>query len=204
MIILNEEKGVYQRNGTDYGRVSDILKSVGIIDDRWFTEYAALRGTYVHEAIALYDQGNLDYPSLHEDLRGYVSAWMDFRKDTQFIFHPGKIEETLYSDIYKVAGTPDRIEPETSKITKDGDLAIIDAKCVTSLNPSVEIQTAGYEQMFREMYRSSNGKEFSGKIRRYAIQLFNDGRYKIKPLTQYGDALIWLSAVNIYNWKRKA
>lgn len=184
--------GCYQRKNKSYGRVTNVLKSVGIVDPRWFTEYSAIRGQYAHMATALYDKNTLDMESLDSSLVGYVKGWIKFRKETENRFQITHIEEMVYSDSLMFAGTLDRLVFEYS--TKR--TGILDIKCVTSLDPAVEIQTAGYEMAWRECT-----KFMKCLINRYAVQLFPNGTYKLKELNRLSDASIWLSAINIYNWQ---
>jgi hypothetical protein len=180
-LVAVSENG-YDRNGTRYARVTHVLKSVGIIDPRWFDEYAALRGTYVHMACAMHDVKTLDYENLDPQLVGYVNGWMLFLKE-----HPQieikDIEKFVWDDTLKVAGTLDR----TAMIRSSK--GIIDIKAATSLDSAVEIQTAGYARMEGEVDW------------RMAVQLFPDGTYQQKSLTKAIDKSIWLSACNIWNWK---
>ena len=190
MITLNQEGTAYLKDGLEFSRVTDILKSCGIIDPRWFDEFAALRGTYVHKATHLFDQGILNFKTLDPQLLGYVNAWASFRKDhPQLKFLAG--EMTVYSERLRSAGTLDVLAESP------GCLEIIDKKAATTLNPAVEIQTAAYMTMYREMTAHKK------VIKRRAVQLFPDGTYKSRILADVNDVSIWLSAVNIHNWKRK-
>jgi hypothetical protein len=180
-LVAVSENG-YDLNGVRYARVTNVLKSVGIIDPRWFDEYAALRGTYVHMACAMHDSGTLDHDSLDPQLIGYVNGWMLFLKE-----HPQieikDIEKFVCDDELKVAGTLDR----TAMIKSSK--GIIDIKAVTSIDAAVEIQTAAYARM-------------EGQVDwRMAVQLFPDGTYQAKSLTKAIDRSIWLSAINIWNWR---
>ncbi len=179
-VTVNDKN--YEMNGTRYARVTNVLKSVGIIDPRWFEEYAALRGTYVLMACAMNDTQTLDYDNLDPLLLGYLQGWVLFLKE-----HPQieikEIEKFVWDDELKVAGTLDR----TAMIK--ASKGIIDIKAVTSVDPAVEIQTAAYARM-------------EGQVDwRMAVQLFPDGTYQAKSLTKAIDRSIWLSACNIHNWK---
>lgn len=189
-MILNAEGTAYLKDGLEFSRVTDVLKSCGIIDPRWFDEFAALRGTYVHKATYLYDKRDLNFDTLDPQLLGYVNGWIKFRDE-----HPQikilKGEMTVFSERMRCAGTLDILAESP------GCLEIIDKKAATSLNPAVEIQTAAYMTMYREM---TNEKR---TIKRRAVQLFPDGTYKSRILADVNDVGIWLSAANLHNWKLK-
>lgn len=187
---MSNELDIYTINGLEYARVTNVLKDVGIIDDRWFQEYAALRGTIIHEETALFDQNKLVMKNVDEKIVGYVKAWIRFRMDNREL----EIVETemkVSSARLCVAGRLDVLA------RKNGKLGIIDKKAATTLNPSVEIQTAAYEALYREM------TGYKGKMWRKAVQLFPDGTYKAKSLEDPNDLNIWTSAINIVNWRKK-
>lgn len=187
---MNDQDQTYLIDGIDYARVTNVLKEVGIIDARWFDEYAAIRGTFVHEATALFDRSDLDIKSVAPAISGYVKAWIRFRMDNPDI-KILDVEARVISKKFRVAGRLDVLAE------KSGKLMIIDKKAVTTLNPSVEIQTAAYEAIYREMMG------IKGEILRKAVQLMPDGTYKARNLNDKNDLAIWMSAVNLYSWKRK-
>lgn len=176
-----DERNYYMNNVT-YARVTNVLRSVGILDPRWFSEYAAIRGTYVHLTCALHDNKKLDYANLDPILMKYLQGWVMFQKE-----HPDiqilEVEKLVFDEDLKTAGRLDR----TAK--RKSSKGIIDIKAVTSVDPAVEIQTAAYARM-------------EGKVDwRMAVQLFPDGTYQAKDLNKASDKSVWLSACNIYNWK---
>jgi hypothetical protein len=72
MITFNEETHEYKVDGVVKKSVTQLLKEAGIIDYEGVDEYYRLRGTYVHEACALYAQGWLDWSSLSSDILPFV------------------------------------------------------------------------------------------------------------------------------------
>ncbi len=44
--------------------------------------------------------------------------------------------------------------------------------------------------------------ELPGKIKRAAVELHDDGTYKLVPFTDRQDMNIWLSVLAVHNWKR--
>lgn len=56
-------------------RVTQILKTCGLIDDEWSSEEAMLRGTYVHEACALDNAGRLNDETLDPIIAPYVQSY---------------------------------------------------------------------------------------------------------------------------------
>lgn len=144
-------------------------------------------GTAIHKAAAyiLSGQGvqwnHLD-PSLVPPLRE-IERWMD-----DYDVRPHFIEQPMFSEKHRVAGTPDII----GELRGFKNLCLIDIK--TGLkNGMVGPQLAGYELIFREQekYRKPiirhelilprNGDAYKFKV----VEGINDGAYFLSKLFQY-------------------
>lgn len=184
---------IYRYNGTVVPGVSQILQKAGIVDlsaipaDRLAA--AQEFGTAVHIACELHDKGTLDEAILDPQLKPYLDGWKLFRQEHSF--QPEKIEEKLYSKIYRFAGTIDRI----GKCRIDDSLVIVDIKSGI-VTPSIAIQLAAYELLVRE---HTGGK----KTKRLVIFLNNTGTYKMQLYKDKIDTNIFLSALCIYNFKER-
>ncbi len=102
-------KHEYAISGRAVPSVTQVLQRAGLIDDSWFTEDSRERGTFVHEATALFDRGELDFDRLDPALVGYVEAWQMFRALVPVKFD--LIEVPMWSEEYRFAGTIDRAWP---------------------------------------------------------------------------------------------
>ena len=141
--------------------VTEILQAVGIINKQWFADQARIRGSYVHKATALWDDGCLREDTLDPILIPYLEAWKRFRRETSF--QPELIEHPVYSQRYGYAGTLDRWGswPGHGK-------TLLDIK--TGYAPRwAELQLAAYEAA---LPRYTDG----GRV---TIHLKNNGRYNI-------------------------
>ncbi len=140
----------YTHNGVVVPSVTQVLALVQ--DRRWFTEESAWRGSAVHAACELDDEGDLDEGTVLEEHRGYLDAWRSFKFAAAPRFTA--IEERFYSPL-GYAGTRDR-------------RAIINgAQCVLDLKTGdpgrvCALQLAAYAT-FGE--------------RRFAVRLKPNGRY---------------------------
>lgn len=152
-------------------------------------ENASARGQAVHRACELYDKNELDYSTLDEQIIPYLEAWISFIKDTGFIV--GYSEQIVYSNKFRYAGTLDRI----GKI--NGESAIVDIKTTAILSPVTGLQLAGYKQAAIECL------EGSGQEKRFAVQLKDNGNYSIKEYTDQSDFNVFLSCLQLYQWKLK-
>lgn len=185
-LTFDPDKHEYRLDGVLIPNVTTVLQSVGMVDysciDRDVLEYAQTRGTYIHQATALYDENDLDEEKLSKSLKPYVEAWKLFRQQSDFI--PGEIEQKKHHATYLYAGTADRAG------SIHGKPAIVDIKPPFS-KPWWQIQTAAYALMW-----------FPNVIAfRMAVSLHPDGSYRIHRHVDARDKQIWLSALAVHNWK---
>lgn len=148
--------------------VSRILKAVfpkefERVIDPWYAE----RGTAVHEATRLHDQGVLDETTVDQEVMPYLSAYRKFLSETGF--KPIHIESSLSSEIHGFAGTPDRVGD------LNGRRVLIDLK---SGGPQWwhKYQLAGYAVLCQEVYREEHIED------RFGLYLKSNGTYKLKDL----------------------
>ena len=185
-LTFNEVGHVYSWHGRPVIGVTSVLQAVGLVDTRWFTEEAALRGTYVHEATALFDRNQLNESTLDPALVPYMEAYKKFLADTRF--EPVLIEEALYSEVYKFSGTMDRTGNLNNRYI------LLDIK--TGAVPKwITWQTAAYQHLVSQI----------GQVHeRYSLQLKEDGTYRLsEPIT---DPMHWhefLAMLTVYNCKKR-
>lgn len=183
-LTFDPAKHLYTVGGLLYPSVTQVLADTGFVDKSWFTEYARDRGSKVHRAALLSDQGDLDTDNLDPVLRGYVDAWERFRAEVVPEFTA--MEEGLFSDTYRFAGTPDRFGLmgtfETVFEIKTG-----------SPEKWHGIQLAGYSILLNKPY-----------CQRVGIYLKEDGRYNLEFYRDRQDGPIFLSALAIHNWRQNA
>ena len=182
-LTFEEETHTYRWNGEIVPSVNQILEAEGIrppySGDRWYGE----RGTYVHQATALYDRGELDEESLDPQLKGYVEAWKKFREEEGFT--PRHIEEAFCHEGLGFAGTIDR----TGVIRRERPI-IIDIK-TGAFARWMSIQLNAYQILI----------EGHGSL--LAVRLNRDGTYQMKYYEDEEDTKIFLAALNLYKWKNK-
>lgn len=173
--------------------VTQVLAESGMVDTRFFTEEARLRGTLVHLACQYDDEGDLDENDLDPGLIGYVNAWRAFRNDYSFEPDPDGIEERLYHGIYRYAGTLDR--RGTAMVRTREARVLIDLKTGVSL-PAYALQLAGYAHLLEE----------PASYLRLKVELGATGKYKVHeyPVSTLGrDFGVFTSALVVSQWKQK-
>ena len=153
-----EDTHEYKIDGKPVPSVTQVLKEAGLIDSTWFTPEAALRGTYVHQACALYDEGVLDLDGIDPQLAPYVSAWDKFKKDSGIV--PTIIEQPFYSLEHGFAGCVDRA-------WLDGKHWVIADLKSGPLPDWLALQLAGYSILINA---------FSGM----GVELRDNGSYSVK------------------------
>jgi hypothetical protein len=92
--------------GELFPHITGMLELAGLIDDRWYTEESALRGTSVHRLTADYDLGSLDVESCTSIFRGFLLAHVA----VVGIMTPTwlGVEEPLVHPTLRFGGRPDR------------------------------------------------------------------------------------------------
>lgn len=189
-LIFDEEQHKYTYNGVVIPSVTQILQTAGLssfgnINESVLQE-AGERGKLVHQYTEDYDNGVLDLDLLSSTYRGYIDSWASFIKDYNFV--PQYVEVPLAHKWLKFAGTIDRV----GTINKD-ELIILDIKSGVK-TPEVAIQTAGYKILFES--------NFGVKIKKRLAIFLKPTGYKVEVFTKKADENIFLSALNITNWKR--
>jgi len=189
VLVYNEETHTYTLNGVELPSVTQIITSIGLVDysmaNKDLLEYKADIGRKVHRTIELYDNNELDDSELHPLLKNYLEQWKKFKKD--FGLHIIESEIKMFHPIYKYAGTIDVL----GRI--DDYYVIIDIKSGGEI-PAHSIQTSAYKEMIE--------KNTKIKIRRrFAVYLTEENYNVVEHKNK--DLNIFLSALSIYNWKKK-
>lgn len=145
---------------------------------------AADRGTRVHLATELDDEGSLDEASVADDVRPYLEAWRAFKRDRLVAVLAS--EQRVYNITGNYAGTLDRI------IGMDGEEWLIDIKTSVEIPASVGPQTAAY--------KAATGND---KLRRGVVQLKADGTYRFKELDGAKDWVVFQACNLIHRYKQE-
>lgn len=153
-------------------------------------QYAADRGTAVHYGCELYDQDNLDWDSLDAELVPYIEAWAEFR--AVMGFKPERIESRVFHPGLFYAGTLDRTG------VLEGQRSIIDIKTSKTMYPTVGMQLAAYGEAIH-----AQEPETPKHTGRYAVQLKEDGTWKLHPYTDKADWPTFVALKTIVGWADK-
>lgn len=161
-VIFNAENHVYTVDGIVLPSVTQILSAVGVTyyydtgNDTPMT-----KGSYVHEAIKLWHEKNLDESSLDDTIKPYFLAYQNFEKLTGFVAEKWEIpschKELGYAGMFDVIGQ------------LSGKRVLIDYKTGQIDETACRLQTAAYANMTG-----------IGKISaRYALQLKTNADFRL-------------------------
>ena len=184
MNTFDPETHQYTIDGRPVPSVTTVLKEAGIIDASFYTPFAAERGTFVHQACALYDKDELDMQTLDPALSPYVKAWAKFRR--QINVEMSVIEHPYYSPQYGFAGTIDRAWVE------DARFVVCDIKS-GAMPKWLPLQLAGYSILI---------DAYSGM----GVQLKDNGTYSVTVINTVGlfkARRLFLQALETVKTRRK-
>lgn len=163
--------------------VTQALHAAGLVDDRWFNERAAQRGTAVHAAVQTFIESNV-VPE-DEIVAPFFDAYLAFQSEAGFVADGA--EERVCDPLLSYAGTLD-LRGQFPRFAFGSDL--IDIK--TGGLPSwVGYQTAAYARLLRVV-----------PVRRWALELRANGSYTLHPLTQRTDEKVFMAALTVAQAKR--
>ena len=164
--------------------VTEVLRLAGLIDTAWYTDAGRDRGTAVHLACQFLDEGDLDEGSVDPEISGYLDGYRKFKSDRGVA--PEWIETPLFkANLY--AGTPDRVF-----VTRPRSLWDLKTGAPQGWHA---LQAAAYVHLLDDPCSYS----------RFGLYLKGDGSYSVRefPKGQYfSDLNVFLSALNLANWKR--
>lgn len=188
-LTLDEATHTYWVGKKKFDSVTKILQDLGLARNyQGISSFYAERGKAVHRACELIDKGTLDNASLDPRVRPYVEGYRKFIRESGY--QPQFWELPLYHPALGFAGTVDKLG------SLNGRFGILDIKTSRSLDPAVELQLCAYAVLWIESHPDSP------PAFKYALQLTDDGGYKLH--TKYSEASIelWLSAITVYRWKQ--
>lgn len=178
-LILDTKTHIYTIGKKQIPSVSQIVQAiVGI--EVFGSDWHLQRGTALHRAIALYLKGTLNEKSVDTHIKDALESGKKAVKELGL--KPTLIEPSLYHPILNFAGTPDLLS----------DTTLIDWK--SSHSNTTEIQLGGYVFLLEKNKM---------KVKKCMEIVIDENGYK---LTEYGIERcknLFLSALNLYNWKRR-
>jgi hypothetical protein len=171
--------------------VSEVLEPLLELDGipRDVLEAARITGQHVHHAVHLMVNKQLEWGTLDPALVNYVAAARLFLAENDVKVLAS--EYRMADEGLRVAGTLDLLG-----IIKRYT-AVFDWKVTATMPRTAGPQTAAYDHLYR--------KNLGGRpMRRYAVQLFDDGTYELFPQEDPRDMTWFTSCLNIWHWRNSA
>jgi len=187
-LLYNPDIHEYRLDGRRIASVTEIISAAGLMDFCTAGEERMTLGRYIHQAIALYDQGELDMDALDPDWRPYLEQWIRFKAETGFEAIQG--ETPYYSQIYDFAGTPDK------EGMLNGRRVLLDYK---SGSPAKwhNVQLAAYAKLLEE-----NGLKMDKTFKLYLGS--DDGLPRLREVSYQARLIAWnvfMAAFTIHIFK---
>lgn len=174
--------------------VTQVLKATGVsVDFEALPGRDAIArkrdiGVAVHSDIHAADDGDLDWSTVHDEVKPYVHAWLMFREAKRLT--PMARERRVYDPIRNVAGTFDGVFSEAGQ----DSLVLIDVKCGDPKAAAAQYQTAGYVMAYAIEVPESMG------YRRWSVQLMPERPvpFVVTPYNDWQDFNVWQSIVTTF------
>lgn len=200
MIRYDEATHTYWRDSDDGPqRVVSVTQALTILPSADLSsvptdllERAAMFGRAAHRAIALDNQGLLDFDSLDALLKPYVVGWRNWlRLMGAYVV---AAEHRVYHPSYDYAGTLDVVVRIPA-----GETCVVDVKTGSHVPKWAPLQTAAYREAL------SKAVDAPAKLGKRTFVVHING--SPMPTTHsYGDSLrdfgVFVSALNLYRWER--
>ena len=185
MLTFDDPSHTYRWNGAIVPSVTQILRPLSDFSDipPAILERKRAIGVAVHKACELIDHGTLDAATISPEIAGYVVAYREFliTKRPEWLFN----ESQVFNPSYRYAGTLDRAG------SLDGP-ALLDLKTGPE-SAAIGVQLAAYLK----------AATMPPDTRRYSLHLRDDGTYRLCEHTDRNDWPLFLSLLNLHNWKAK-
>ena len=183
MVEFNEEEHIYKENGHIYPSVTQILKRVGIIDTRWYSEASAQRGTNIHEIInRIGDKLDpLIFLDIDSEYTGYISAYARFLEDNNLVIIESENPKINFD--YEYAGKPDIIGRLNNK------------KCIIDVKTGSQERWHGIQLTAYKLLLPKNNIQAL-----YGLYLQKDEKYRLVEYLDKDYRDIWFSALTLYKW----
>lgn len=186
---FDEDSHTYTLGGRKMLGVSEIIQSAGLKDFSRIPPdvlaHACARGRAVHAACEFFDQNDLDWDTVSDEIKPYVVAWQRFKSDCPIEW--ADIEKPLYHATFGFAGTPDRIAVAPGRAVYDIKTYAPDA--VTG------VQLAAYS-----LLRFGPQPSFD-EPKRVAVWLKKDGKYRVTEYSDRGDESVFMACLTVCKFK---
>lgn len=192
VVTFDESRWLYVVDGRGLPGITSRLRACNVIDDAYFSDEAARRGTAVHLLTQYVDEGDLDLASIDARLVPYANAWERFKADTGFA--TAHEPELPVASVALGYGT--RIDRVGTIAKTAADRRIVLNLKTGSAQPWHAIQVAGEAIAYSETY----GVRL-GLLERATVQLKPDGTYRFNRYEDRRDYDVWRGVAMLAAWR---
>lgn len=190
-LTFDEETHTYRLDGQVVPSVTQVIRPLFASSQQWWKDEHRERGQKVHEATAAMDRNMV--AAVGSESMGYVDAYQRFRHEKPN-WTPLLIEQAVYSERYRFAGTLDRVFSDG-----EGTPILLDIKTSKTVSKATALQLAAYEVAFKETYGP-----VQWPFQAYALHLSPDGKYRLVRFDDMAEARqAFLAALTLFNWRAK-
>lgn len=191
-LSFDHDTHIYRFNGAVVPNVTRVLEEEGLVDFSGVPEAtlrdSQWRGSAVHHACLLDDEGDLDESTVEPEHRGYLEAWRRVKANLK----PRIVSEEhrAFDPLYKYAGTWDRLVELPSR----SRLQLWDLKTGVP-QKSARLQTAAYAHLMC----------IPSAVDRFIVRLTREGNYTMQehPLRDLADDFaLFRAALMLNRFKR--
>lgn len=196
--VLDPATHIYTLNGRTVPSVTQILASVGVATDfeaigsrspHWRDAIDLKRqiGSVCHADCHAWDDGDLDLAEVDPLVRPYVDAWIEFRRNLQFV--PDTRERIVFHPALWYCGTLDAIGT-----IGNGRRILIDVKTGNPDNAGAQFQTAAYNAAYYCQHPDQTIHE------RWSVELCPESAipYRVHPYADWNDFSKFSAFVTTY------
>lgn len=183
-LAFDESTHTYTYEGRRVPSVTQVIREVVLGGhDRPGMEWYMARGSALHLAAQMWDEGELDEESIDPAIAGHLAAYRRFRDDVGDDLTITEIEKPRYHTS-GYAGTPDRV------VEWRGDRGILDLK-TGSTAAWHRLQTAAYAALAPEA------------TARLVVYLGEDSRWKMDRHKDRSDWTVFSAALAVWRWRER-
>lgn len=162
--------------------VTHVIRAAGAIDTRWSNQEALDRGTAVHAATAMLDNGlTIKDGTLDPTVAPYVRGWLKFKLASRVKILA--VEKSVTHKVHGYIGTLDRL------VILNKKRGVIDLKTGVPA-PWHAIQLAAYAAAVNSRI----------PLKRFSVYLNKKGGFRLVEHTEKTDWAVYLSFLHVHNW----
>lgn len=165
---------------------------------------AQARGTYVHQVLHYYLEGDFDLEDCDPRFRGYVDSALEYLALARLKPIRGAdgvplaVEYRFWDPDRRFAGTADYLA-----FDPDETLEITDWKTGEPSDVAAPLQTAAYEYGVRKFFLPQHLPRYTRPIHRRAVKLYKDGRRgRPEPYNDVRDLGMFFTALSCVHFRR--